>query len=513
MFFSVPGWAVPISGLKQQVEEPTKNGKNKAAKKRKHAADRINKDNVHDMYQQIVEREQPNPTKSGDKLENAKKEKRKEKKESKGKGEGIGKAPSTTGDGEDGGPVDNNRSEGEKDTHKAKGDCKEKGRKRKRGQDQGHEQRQGDEDMDKDNEKKKKEEDGQSTTTATLTPLQQAMRQKLISARFRHLNETLYTTDSSKAMEVFGSNPELFTQYHAGFSQQVNESWPSNPVDGYIKAIQTRGAVPLSKKPNSHAQGGGIRPLPRRPNGLCTVVDLGCGDARLARSLTPSTKKFHLSLQSYDLQAPDQLITKADISNLPIPDGSADVAIFCLSLMGTNWISFVEEAWRVLRSDGKGECWISEVKSRFGKGVGHSKKGQTGESKMPLSKKERKKLNKKRKREEDNDAGSDLDDNQVYAEDARPTDGGDETDVSAFIEVLRTRGFLLRPGSLDKSNKMFVSMGFVKQGPPPIKGKYAARVQASSGKKRFVDKANDSENSMSAQDEAKVLKPCVYKIR
>ena len=334
------------------------------------------------------------------------------------------------------------------------------------------------------------------------------MRQKLISSRFRHLNETLYTTDSSKALELFNNNPELFQEYHAGFSRQVKESWPSNPVDGYIQTIRRRGAVAVPKK-GSKLPPNKPLPLPRRPNGTCTIADLGCGDAQLARSLTPSAKKLNLKLNSYDLQSPDPLITKADISNLPVEDGSADVAIFCLSLMGTNWVSFVEEAWRVLRSDGKGECWVSEVKSRFGKVT--RKKAQIGAQK-PVSKAEKKK--QKKNGGAADDADSDLDDAEIYAEDARPAANNDETDISSFVEVFRTRGFVLRPGSLDKSNKMFVKMEFVKAGGPPTKGKYASvGTSAPAGKKRFVERKSIADNGMSPEQEAQVLKPCVYKIR
>ena len=52
---------------------------------------------------------------------------------------------------------------------------------------------------------------------AKLTPMQAAMRQKLISARFRHLNETLYTAPSADALQLFDANPEMFEDYHAGF--------------------------------------------------------------------------------------------------------------------------------------------------------------------------------------------------------------------------------------------------------------------------------------------------------
>lgn len=345
-------------------------------------------------------------------------------------------------------------------------------------------------------------------TSATLTPLQQAMRQKLISSRFRHLNETLYTTDSSTAVELFNANPELFNEYHAGFSRQVKESWPSNPVDGYIQNVRRRGAIPVSKK-GKPAPNKGL-PLPRRPNGLCTIADLGCGDAGLARALTPSVKKLNIKLNSYDLQAPDSLITKADISSLPVADGSVDVAVFCLSLMGTNWVSFVEEAWRILRSDGKGECWVSEVKSRFGKVT--RKKSQIGAQKS-LSKTEKKKQ-KKKGGKGGGEADSDVEDAEIYAEDARPTDN-DETDISTFVEVFRTRGFVLRPESVDKSNKMFVKMEFVKAGGAPAKGKHASagRVPAPGKKRFFVERKSDVDGGMTAEQEAQVLKPCVYKIR
>lgn len=365
-------------------------------------------------------------------------------------------------------------------------------------------------------------------TATKLTPLQQKMRDKLVSARFRHLNETLYTTPSKQALEMFNANPELFAEYHAGFSQQVKESWPSNPVDGYIAAVRKRGAISTprhDKRNNSNKN-----QLPRRPNGMCTIADLGCGDAQFAHALTtPASKKLSLKVLSYDLHSPDALVTKADIANLPLPDGSVDIAIFCLSLMGTNWVSFVEEAWRVLRSDGKGECWVSEVKSRFGKVS--RKKAQIGLKKADANSTQQKKKNKKNKKKISNGGDSDDEDDEddeIYAEDAPHTpsgNGDDDTDISAFVEVFKTRGFVLKQESVDKSNKMFVKMEFVKAGGAPAKGKYAgvtpsradnkpAPAAQHQAKKKFIDR-NDNEGSkgLTAEEEAKVLKPCVYKIR
>nr|DAD30804.1 TPA_asm: hypothetical protein HUJ06_009655 [Nelumbo nucifera] len=50
-------------------------------------------------------------------------------------------------------------------------------------------------------------------------------------------------------------------------------------------------------------------------------------------------------------------------SQTPLDSSSIDVAVFCLSLMGTNFPSYLQEAHRVLKPCG----WllIAEVKSRF----------------------------------------------------------------------------------------------------------------------------------------------------
>jgi ubiquinone/menaquinone biosynthesis C-methylase UbiE len=55
-------------------------------------------------------------------------------------------------------------------------------------------------------------------------------------------------------------------------------------------------------------------------------------------------------------------IASADISKLPLKDASISLCIFCLSLMGTNYLNFIREAWRVLKEEG--ELIISEVESR-----------------------------------------------------------------------------------------------------------------------------------------------------
>lgn len=359
-----------------------------------------------------------------------------------------------------------------------------------------------------------------------LTPLQAAMREKLISARFRHLNETLYTRPSAEAFELFKTSPDMFVEYHEGFRRQV-AVWPENPIDGYIADILARARVkpPRVDRQHRHQRDGppptGNKvPLPRARDGTCTIADLGCGDAKLGTTLQPQARKLNLDVRSFDLQTDgNPMIMAADMANLPLAEGSVDVAVFCLALMGTNWVDFVEEAYRVLRW--KGELWVAEIKSRFtvpGKGkkgrvVEHSVGNRRNPGAAPVVPGPKSKAGKANKEAEAAAAETDL---------AIEVDGADdkrqETDVSAFVDVLAKRGFVLRgepSDSVDLSNRMFVKMYFVK-GATPVKGKGVAAANARDAaykprparqQKKFIE-GDDVE-----VNEAAVLKPCVYKIR
>lgn len=348
-----------------------------------------------------------------------------------------------------------------------------------------------------------------------LTPLQAAMRQKLISARFRHLNETLYTTRSAEAQALLDANPAFFEEYHSGFRQQV-QAWPQNPVDGFVEDLQQRGKVKTynrgykgRKAPQWQPPAEGEEPvfdmkiaaLPRT-NGTCTVADLGCGDAKLASMVSGKLgKKLNIQVLSYDLQSHNQYVTKADISNLPLKDGSVDVAIFCLALMGTNWIDFIEEAWRVLHW--KGELWVAEIKSRFGRPAQKRVDHSVGNRRKKPSKVDA------QKQKEDDERNA----NQQLMVEVDGVEGKVQTDVTAFVEVLRRRGFALQlDNAIDMSNKMFVKMRFVKAH-APVKGKNVKESAGSTGapvrqKPGFVEKEEEED-----VDEASVLKPCLYKIR
>mmetsp|Transcript_60321 Transcript_60321/g.143700 ORF Transcript_60321/g.143700 Transcript_60321/m.143700 type:complete len:378 (-) Transcript_60321:77-1210(-) len=155
---------------------------------------------------------------------------------------------------------------------------------------------------------------------------------RLQGARFRWLNEALYTTTGDEAKEMFEEDPSLAEAYHSGFRAQ-RAKWPRNPLDDVIKWLQTF------------------------DDGTC-VGDFGCGEARIAKELGQ-----RLKVHSFDIAALNEHVVPCNLANVPMQDGSLDVVVFCLALMGTDWPAFLREAYRCLKP--RGICHIVEVESRF----------------------------------------------------------------------------------------------------------------------------------------------------
>lgn len=154
----------------------------------------------------------------------------------------------------------------------------------------------------------------------------------LDGSRFRWLNESLYTESSSNSFEMFQRDPKLFDAYHSGFRSQTI-SWPINPVDDCLNYIRSN-----IKKGSS-------------------IGDFGCGDAKLAQVLKES-----MIMHSFDLVSTNPLVTACNIANVPLANSSLDMAVFSLSLMGTDWPKFIGEAQRCLKKGGI--LYIAEVQSR-----------------------------------------------------------------------------------------------------------------------------------------------------
>lgn len=545
--FAVKGWSVSADKLKSETgsaSTPKSTGAStvadspaaapKKSKKRKRQAEDVTSSNVADLWEKVIEHKEPQPQNDNGKAQSqsrSKKDKKRQKlnaEDAKAKEQKItpeeAAAKETTG--QDATPVKSEGKVSKKDKKKTKRD--------------GQQPKVTNNDAASPKESK-------STSKAVLpaippappklTPLQASMREKLISARFRHLNETLYTRPSREALSLFADAPEMFTEYHEGFRRQV-EVWPENPVEGYLADIRARAKARFPRKDDRSKKGQAAaqqqqqqpmpdnksdnQPLPRnRTTNICTIADLGCGDARLASELAKEKSKLRVEILSFDLHSPHPLVTRADIANLPLANGAVDVAIFCLALMGTNWIDFIEEAYRVLRW--KGELWVAEIKSRF---AGATKNGKVVEHSVGHRRKQQPGASAK-KGAAAKEVAAAGDETTLLVEVDGAEDTRQQTDVSAFVDVLNKRGFMLvgqdqghGADSIDLSNKMFVKMRFMKSA-PAVKGKCVRKEDEEKEQRnrlggkmpgmmpkklKFLEGGDDV-------NEAGVLKPCVYKLR
>lgn len=157
-----------------------------------------------------------------------------------------------------------------------------------------------------------------------------ALKDRLEAGRFRYLNELLYTVPSQTALQLFQSDPTSFSVYHKGYKRQT-EKWPSSPLNKVIAYVKQKASK-------------------------LVIADMGCGDATLAASVPNQ-------VFSFDLFAVNERVTVADIAHVPLKDKQVDIVIFCLSLMGTNFVDFLLEANRILKSGG--HMKVMEIVSRF----------------------------------------------------------------------------------------------------------------------------------------------------
>ncbi|NXM60049.1 RRP8 protein, partial [Illadopsis cleaveri] len=160
--------------------------------------------------------------------------------------------------------------------------------------------------------------------------LRARMEERLLGARFRYLNQQLYTGSSQDAARLFRDDPAAFHLYHRGFERQVRR-WPERPVQRIVRYLR------------------------RRPASL-VVADFGCGDCTLANSVKNQVHCF-------DLVPLSPRVTVCDMAKVPLAAESVDVAVFCLALMGTNLQEILGEANRVLKLGGT--LMVAEVASRF----------------------------------------------------------------------------------------------------------------------------------------------------
>lgn len=148
---------------------------------------------------------------------------------------------------------------------------------------------------------------------------------------FSAMNRTWNTSRSATTQARLRENPEEWAQYHTLY-REARKDWSVVPFEEFIRWAKQRSDY--------------------------VIGDFGCGEAKVAEALADKH-----TIHSFDYVAANDEVVACDMTRTPLEDGTLDVALFSLSLMGANFTDYLREAWRVLKLDG--QLHIFEATSRF----------------------------------------------------------------------------------------------------------------------------------------------------
>jgi hypothetical protein len=132
---------------------------------------------------------------------------------------------------------------------------------------------------------------------------------------FSDMNKKWSTSRSDNTHERLAKDPTEWYYYHTLYSEK-RKTWSEIPF------------IEIAKKINV------------RPDWI--VGDFGCGENLLS-------KEVKNKVYAFDHVAVDDKVYACDIKNVPIEDSTLDVAVFSLSLMGSNYVDYFKEAYRTLK--------------------------------------------------------------------------------------------------------------------------------------------------------------------
>ena len=163
-------------------------------------------------------------------------------------------------------------------------------------------------------------------------------RRERIKTEISQLHQRYKTLHSDNLHKEFNQEPGLWYKYHE-IAEENERSFPEdeiprNRIIQEINKIQTKRTR--------------------------LVVDLGCGKAQIAQ-------RFHTDPRfqfiNYDHISSSQNVISCDISRTPLDDNAAEICILSLAMWGSNCEQYIQEANRILESDGK--LYIIEPTKRW----------------------------------------------------------------------------------------------------------------------------------------------------
>ena len=150
---------------------------------------------------------------------------------------------------------------------------------------------------------------------------------------FSEMNKSWSITRSENTFKRLKNNKEEWFHYHDLYKKR-REDWDEIP---YLE---------IAKK---------IKKCPE-----WIVADMGCGENLLSKEVS---NKVH----AFDYVAIDKDVTACDMSSIPLADQEINAIVFCLSLMGSNYLDYIKEGFRVTKP--YGNIFICEPKKKVEKRI------------------------------------------------------------------------------------------------------------------------------------------------
>lgn len=150
---------------------------------------------------------------------------------------------------------------------------------------------------------------------------------------FSEMNKSWSITRSENTFKRLKNNEEEWWHYHDLYKKR-RKDWDEIP---YLE---------IAKK---------IKKCPE-----WIVADMGCGENLLSKEVS---NKVH----AFDYVAIDKDVTACDMSSIPLADQEINAVVFCLSLMGSNYLDYIKEAFRVTKP--YGNIFICEPKKKVEKRI------------------------------------------------------------------------------------------------------------------------------------------------
>ena len=163
-------------------------------------------------------------------------------------------------------------------------------------------------------------------------------RKEIIKSEISVLHQKYKTMKSSNIQSEFRVNPEKWHHYHQ-ISEENEKSYPEEDIP------RNRIIQELSKIKTKRTK---------------MVIDMGCGKAHISEYFA-SDKRFQFI--NYDHIACNSSVTTCDISNIPLDEDSVEICILSLAMWGSNCKEYIQEANRILESNGK--LYIIEATKRW----------------------------------------------------------------------------------------------------------------------------------------------------